>query len=341
MAFEIALLDRCSLKLTTVSQMPTLQKMISDQPEILEDDRLLLPPSHGGLPFYARGSWLFFRRMWPALYDLSTTEVYVYASSIAFNIILSFFPFIVLVGSVLVNLLNSQHSYETIYRLMRAFVPVESGMLFRSLDSVTRGPTGKAGLFSFGLLIFSSSGVFLPIELALNRAYGFAKPRGTIKQYLTYFTLTIICGGIIICAGLLTSYIDAVLAVVFGAGQVRVWFFNGLALIVSLPFMTLFLFLIYFWVPHGKVEMRQIFFTSAATAFLCLIATFGYRLAIPLLGLQSSYGEIFKVMALVTWIFILSFILILGANLSARQILPRSWTGRQPQQQPGGDSGED
>ena len=138
--------------------------------------------------------------MWPAIYDLSTSEVYVFASSIAFNIILSFFPFIVLVGSVLVNLIQSQESYETIYKLMRAFVPVESGTLFRSLDMVTRGPTGKAGLLSFGLLIFSSSGVFLPIELALNRAYGFAKPRGTIRQYLTYLTLTILCGVVMIGA---------------------------------------------------------------------------------------------------------------------------------------------
>ncbi|MEP7270561.1 MAG: YihY/virulence factor BrkB family protein [Acidobacteriota bacterium] len=284
--------------------------------------------------FYVRGSWMFFKRMWPALYDLSTSEVYVYASSIAFNILLSFFPFIVLVGSVLVNLLNSQESYETIYKLMRAFVPVESGMLFRSLDSVTRGPTGKAGLFSFGLLIFSSSGVFLPIELALNRAYGFIKPRGTIKQYLTYFALTIICGGIMIGAAMLTSYVDLALAAAFGTGQVRLWFFNGLALLISLPFMTLFLFLIYYWVPHGKVEVRQIFFTSFATGLLCLIATFAYRLALPLLGFQSSYGEIFKVMALVTWVFILSFILILGANLSARQVLPRFWTGRQPRHAP-------
>jgi membrane protein/epoxyqueuosine reductase len=305
---------------------------VTDEREILTDDRVLMPPSGRGLPFYIRGSWLFFRRMWPALYDLSTSEVYVFASSIAFNIMLSFFPFIVLVGSVLVNLLKSQESYETIYKLMRAFVPVESGVLFRSLDAVTRGPTGKVGLFSFGLLIFSSSGVFLPIELALNRAYGFAKPRGTIKQYLTYITLTVVCGIVIIAAGLLIGKIDAGLAGAFGAGQVRVWFFNGLALLVSLPFMTLFLFLIYYWVPHGKVDIRQIFFTSAATSLLCLIATFGYRLAVPLLGLRSSYGDIFKVMALVTWIFILSFILILGANLSARQVLPRSWTGRQPRE---------
>jgi membrane protein len=290
------------------------------------------PGVRRGPLFYLRGSWLFFRRMWPALYDLSTSEVYVYASAIAFNIVLSFFPFIVLVGSVLVNLLGWQHGYEVIYRLLRAFVPVESGTLFRSLDEVTRGPTGRAGLFSFALLIFSSSGVFLPIELALNRAYGFEKPRGTIKQYLTYFALVIICGTVTVCAGALASVWDSGLALAVGTGAMRTWLFNATGLVVALPFMTLFFFLIYYLVPHGRVDARQIFFTSAATAVLCLLASLIYRLALPLLDLRSNYGEVFKVMALVTWVFIQSFILILGANLSAYQILPRAWTGRQPQQ---------
>jgi uncharacterized BrkB/YihY/UPF0761 family membrane protein len=242
---------------------------VSEEREILADEPVLVPPSGRGLGFYVRGSWLFFKRMWPALYDLSTSEVYVFASSIAFNIILSFFPFIVLVGSVLVNLLKSQESYETIYRLMRAFVPVESGTLFRSLDTVTRGPTGKAGLFSLGLLIFSSSGVFLPIELALNRAYGFAKPRGVIKQYVTYITLTIISGAVMIAAGLLTARIDAGLAAAFGTGKVHLWFFNGLALLVSFPFMTLFLFLIYYWVPTG--ESRRVRSSSRRRRPLCSV----------------------------------------------------------------------
>jgi hypothetical protein len=32
----------------------------------------------------------------------------------------------------------------------------------------------------------------------------------------------------------------------------------------------------------------------------------------------------------IIWIFISSFILILGANLSAHEVLPRAWTGRLP-----------
>src|SRR5215210_7220937 len=130
-----------------------------------------------GLKFYVRGSWLFFKKMWPTIYELTSTETYVNASAIAFNIMLSFFSFVLLVGSFLLNIAHAQRGYETFYRLMRSLMPKESGMLFESLDQVTRGPSGKATLFSFGLMIFSASGMFQPLEAALNRAWKF-KERG-------------------------------------------------------------------------------------------------------------------------------------------------------------------
>ena len=41
---------------------------------------------------------------------------------------------------------------------------------------------------------------------------------------------------------------------------------------------------------------------------------------------------------MITWVFILAFVLILGANLSAYQVLPRAWTGWQPQQVEGAEA---
>ena len=60
-------------------------------------------PARRGLKFYAQGGLVFFKKMWPALYDLSTTETYVNASAIAFNVMLSFFSFAVLLGSFSVS----------------------------------------------------------------------------------------------------------------------------------------------------------------------------------------------------------------------------------------------
>ncbi len=287
------------------------------------------PPVTRGLTYYVRGSWIFFRKMWPAIYDLTTTETYVNASAIAFNIMLSFFSFVVLVGSFLINIMQWQRGYETLYRLLRSLVPRESGALFWSLDRVTQGPGGKATLISFGLLIFSSSGIFQPIEMALNRAWGF-KERGIIKQYIVYLLLVLICGLIILCPVALGSVYDLMLEMAFGDSPLRDTLFRIVGPVISLPFIVVIFFIIYYVVPHGKVHVGQVFFTSTAMAVLWLIGTFAFRLALPLFDFEESYRQLASMMALVTWLFITAFILILGANLSVHEVMPKAWTGRLP-----------
>jgi len=293
------------------------------------------PPKRRGLKFYARGGWMFFKKMWPALYDLSTTETYVNASAIAFNVMLSFFSFAVLMGSFLINVLNWKRAYETSFLLMMSMAPDVSRELFVSLDEVTRGPGGKATLFSFALMIYSASGIFQPLEAALNRAWGF-KERGFIKQYGTYLALAVVCVLIMLIPVFLGSLYDLAISKVFGifgASISDVWrryIFYVIGPIILLPFIALLFFVIYYFVPNGKVQASQTMFTSIATALLWIIAMFGFWLALPLLDFRGSYYKLASLMALVTWVFISSFILILGANLSTHKVLPESWTGRLP-----------
>jgi membrane protein len=263
--------------------------------------------------------------MWPAIWDLTESETYVHASSIAFNVLMSFFSFLVLLGSFLVNVLGWQQGYETCYRLMIALVPAESRTLFESLDQVTRGPGGKATLVSFALLIFSSAGIFQPLELALNRLWKFPE-RNVIKQYLMYMPLVLACGVIILIAIAIASPWDYLLGKLLGDAAIRQPIFAVIATIISLPFLVLLFFVVYYVVPNGKVHRVQIFFASAATAVLWIITTLGFRVVMPLLDFKGSYKQLSSLMALITWVFISSFILILGANLSARDVLPKSWT---------------
>ncbi|MGH9770044.1 MAG: YihY/virulence factor BrkB family protein [Blastocatellia bacterium] len=292
-------------------------------------------PARRGLKFYARGGWLFFKRMWPAIFDLTTTETYVNASAIAFNVMLSFFSFAVLMGSFLNNVLHWKRGYETSFLLMMSLAPDVSKELFDSLDEVTRGPGGKATLFSFGLMIYSASGVFQPLEAALNRAWGF-KERNFIKQYATYLLLAVACVVIMLAPVALGSLYDFLIAKVFGVFDAsispvwRKYIFYVIGPIISLPFVALLFFVIYYFIPNGKVQASQTMFTSIAIALLWIIAMFVFWLALPLFDFKESYKKLASLMALVTWVFISSFILILGANLSAHKVLPESWTGYLP-----------
>ena len=283
-----------------------------------------------GAGFYVRGVWLFFKRMWPALYDLSTSEAYVYASAIAFNALLSFFAFLVLVGNVLENWAGWHAGYETIYRLMMAIAPDESRPMLVALDIVTRSLGHSAGIYSTFALMFTSTGVFLPLELALNRAWGFKSSRNTLKQQFVYLPLVVVSVAVILVFVWLASFWDQALVRLVPFAGMRRFVFNSASALFAVPCTTLIFFLIYYWLPNGKVKGGRVFFTSAAMAVLWVFMTFVYRLLLPLMNYRSRYGNLFAVVTVITWIFISSFILLLGANLSAREILPRRITDEAP-----------
>ena len=291
----------------------------------VETDELPAPPfpERPGLVFYLRGSVSFFRKMWPAIYDLTTTETYVNASAIAFNILLSFFSFVVLVGSFLLNVLHWRQGYETFYLILRSLVPKDSAQIFWSLDRVTQAPGGRATLFSFALLIFSSLGIFQPIEMALNRTWGFTE-RKILRQYLVYLGLTLGCALIMLSLIALGSIYNVVLELLATSIETRAWAFRYIGPIISLPFIFLAIFGIYYFVPNGKVDPGQLVFTSVAMAVLWVLMTLLFRLALPLLDFEESYNRLGSLMAFITWVFISSFLLILGANLASRDILPRA-----------------
>lgn len=288
------------------------------------------PANKRGLKFYVQGSWEFFKKMWPAIYDLTTTETYVNASAIAFNVMLSLFSFIVLVGVFLLKVLHWPRAYEALYYLLRSLVPIESGLIFNSLDRVTQGPSSKATLLSFGLMIFSASGIFQPIEAALNRAWGF-KERPVVRQYLIYLILVVICAVLILFPVAVGGVFNYLFVSFLGQqSHAADLFFQFLGPLISLPCIVALFFVVYYVVPNGSVQPAQVVFTAVATSALWLLATFGFWLALPLLDFPGSYQQLAPLMALVTWVFISSFLLILGANLSARQVLPTAWTGLLP-----------
>lgn len=282
-------------------------------------------PSRRGLKFYFEGGLLFFRKMWPTLYELTTNQTYMYASAITFNALMSFFSFVVLLGSFVKRVLGWDLVYEGIYRLMRLLAPVDSAQIFWSLDQVTRGKGGEVGLISFALLIIGAAGVFQILELALNDAWGFKNERSMLLQYTIYPGIVLVYGVIaIVCASIAGSW-DWLMQAFFGDGIIRTWTFRLIGSLLMVPVSSIILFLTYYWVPNGKVKANQIAFASIGISILWVIGTFAYRLALPLFKFQESYGQLFAVMAVVTWIFFSSFLIILGAKISAREILPRAW----------------
>ena len=104
------------------------------------------------------------------------TEVHTYAFSVAANAILSFFPFVVLMMTLIRRVFHSRAMYEVVLQLLRDALPAGQEFVIRHLNSMVNSRQ-RVQLVSLVILFITSSGIFLPLEVALNSIWRFGKNR--------------------------------------------------------------------------------------------------------------------------------------------------------------------
>src|SRR4051794_11599326 len=81
-------------------------------------------------------------RGWGTIKYLMRTEVHTYAFSVAANAILSFFPSIVLLMSLVRNVFHSQRMYDVVVEILRDYLPVKQDFIVRNLNALVHARNG-------------------------------------------------------------------------------------------------------------------------------------------------------------------------------------------------------
>jgi YihY family inner membrane protein len=261
--------------------------------------------------------------VWPQVVALAKymagTEVHTYAFSVAANVILSLFPFIVLLLTITRQVFHSQTMEGVVGDMMRSFLPVGQDFIIRNMQILAHPKKGTQ-LFSLVMLLVTSTGVFLPLEVALNNVWGVTKNRN-------YLHNQVVSLGLAFAVGVLSM-----LSVALSAGQRSVvgWMFFGhtdniafrivagsfLHVVGGLVSILLF-FLIYWVLPNRQVPARAVVPTAIAVGLLWEAAKFLYILALPWLDFQSVYGPFYISVGLMMWAFVSGLMLLAGAHFSA------------------------
>ena len=133
------------------------------------------------------------RHGWSTLRYLMQTEVHTYAFSVAANSILSFFPFIVLLLTVVHRVFHSPAMYNVVLELLRDYLPSNKDFVIRNLQFLA-SVRGRGQVLSFIMLLITSTGIFLPLEVALNSIWGFKKNRSYLMNLIVSLGLAFGCG---------------------------------------------------------------------------------------------------------------------------------------------------
>jgi len=258
----------------------------------------------------------------PTVHYLLTIESHVYAMAIAGSVLLAFFPFVVLILSLTRNLLPGSGVAEMVLIGVRDLLPNDPGVVSfvtRNLNAAASS-RGDVELFSAVVLVISSQGIFMPLEVALNRLWLFSDDRSYWSNQLTSFSFAVACGLLAIGAAVLSSANVDLLAGLFGRLPVvsDLWKLMVLKL-ASLPFVMAILVLIYWKLPHGPVAFRTIAPAAALTAVALEVSKNLYLWAWPLFRVREAYGPFFISVTLLLGGFFGAMIVLAGGEICVRR----------------------
>ncbi len=250
---------------------------------------------------------------------MTQTEVHTYAFSVAANVVLSLFPFIVLMLTVARRVFHSQAMVDVVGDLMTSLLPSNQDFVMRNMRALATPHKGTQ-VFSVVMLLVSSTGVFMPLEVALNSVWGVKKNRNYLANQAVSLGLAAGVGVLVLASVALTASQRHVMAWIF-FGHTDNFVFNFLAGAVLRFFgviaSILLFFLIYWILPHRKVPAMAVLPTAIVIGLSWEVAKYLYVLALPRLDFESVYGPFRVSVGLMMWAFLSGLLLLAGAHFSA------------------------
>lgn len=253
------------------------------------------------------------------------TEVHTFAFSVAANAILSFFPFVVLLMTLIRRVFHSRVMYDVVLELLRDYLPAGQDFVIRNLNAMVNS-RHSAQLISLVILLVTSAGVFLPLEVALNRIWRFPNNRSYFGNQLISLGLAFGCGVLALLSIAMTAGNVELMETLLrghGSGFVRMVGFVVMKVFAIAASIAIF-FLIYKVLPNGKVPARAVLPTAVILGLFSEALKYGYILALPWLNFSEIYGPFALSVTLMFWAFLWGLLLLTGANLSAEEHLRRS-----------------
>jgi YihY family inner membrane protein len=253
---------------------------------------------------------------------LLRTDVHTFAFSVAANFILSFFPFLLLLMTLIRYVIHSQVMYGVVENLLRDYIPTGQEFVIRNLNALV-GTHHRAKVFSLAMLLITSTGIFLPLEVALNRVWRFRNNRSYLRNQLMSLGLVFLCGSLaLLSVGLAAGNVTVLKNVLHGYDG---WYVQVVDFVIMKIFaigasIAIF-FLVYWLLPNGKVPAQGVLPAAVIMGLLSEALKYAYIYALPRLNFAEVYGPFAISVSLMFWAFLSGLLLLTGAHLSARKHL--------------------
>lgn len=250
-------------------------------------------------------------------------DIFALASQLAYYLVLSFFPFLIFLMTVVgASSLDSMEILDGLRNILPSTVFDLVASIIREV--VDNQYTGLLGV-SIVLSVWAASSGFRAVIKGVNKAHDIKETRSFIKRSIIAIIFTFVLALIIILTlamlvfgDLIGAYILAILP--FYRAVKMIWNILRYAIIISMMIATFAA--IYRFTPAKKIKWKQVLPGAMASTIGWIVASLGFAFYVNNFANYSRlYGSLGAVFILMTWIYITSMILIVGAEINSVLIL--------------------
>ncbi|NDJ13560.1 MAG: YihY/virulence factor BrkB family protein, partial [Acidobacteriia bacterium] len=258
------------------------------------------------------------RRWRPTIQYLSQTEVHVYALAIAASVLLSFFPFLIVMLTLLRDVFHFPAAERALVLALGDYFPGDLGaFIIRNLTKVNHG---RFQVTSVILLLFTANGIFEPLEVALNRAWGVTQNRSYLKNQILSLVLIVVCGGLALGSVLLTAFNQSFVADEYGTRAIPSWVSTTVFRLAAIPITVLSLTIMYWVLPNRRVPIRRVVPAATMVGVGMEALKYLFLFAWPWLNRKfaNEYGPFQYSVSIMVFGMMTAFLVLAGAEWSAR-----------------------
>jgi membrane protein len=254
--------------------------------------------------------------------EVSQANLFLVAGGVTYAILLALFPGLAALVSIYGLVMDPSQIEKQVASLTGILPDQARQMLSEELHTLVTSSTGALGLsavLALLLALWSASRGMSGLITALNIAYEEPEKRGFFKLNLVAIGLTI---GLTI-AGIIVVALVAVLpaAVQFlPLGESGKWLLLILEWPLLIGFVTVGLAVMYRYAPsRDEPQWKWVSPGAGAAVTLWIAASIGFTVYVAHFNRYSkTYGSLGGVIILLTWLYISSFVILLGAAVNAQ-----------------------
>lgn len=289
----------------------------------------MLPNARDAAGFYGRG----------LLSELQAKPIFLYAQAIAFKVLITILPVILLATGVLGQVLQRERPFETVKSFLRDFLPAyQSDQIIEFLAKLQNAGDALTLIGAVALLL-SAMTLFTTLRLALRSIFSedWHRPRNVLTGYLFDLQMVAQVGLMFVLTLAITLTMQALNGwgggLLDSVGLPSEWLTRGwkqtvslVGLLVPLLLTSVMFFQLFWLTPRPRIPKRSAFFGAVFSAVLWELGKGAFTFYATNIGRFDRYGgegaedgiavlgDTFGlILAFVLWAYFSGAVLMLGA----------------------------